>query len=118
MRQGRGFAVSNPGSLIPNPGSASTNEKPRRKRGLRRTGRAGSGRNDVDRLARFGALDLEFDRAVDQRIQGVVAAEADAAARMEARAALAHDDVAGLDRLAAIDLHAEVLRIGVATVAG
>src|SRR5690349_24871986 len=61
---------------------------------------SGSGRDDVDRLARLGALDLELDRAVDQCVQRVVAAEADATARVEARAALAHDDVARLDGLA------------------
>src|SRR3546814_5737762 len=55
--------------------------------------------------------------AVDEREQGVVAAEADAHARMELGAALANDDVAGFDRLATIDLHAEILRVGVAAVA-
>src|SRR3546814_19208843 len=36
---------------------------------------------------------------------------------MELGAALANDDVAGFDRLATIDLHAEILRVGVADVA-
>src|SRR3546814_6242309 len=36
---------------------------------------------------------------------------------MELGATLANDDVAGFDRLAAIHLHAEVLRVGVAAVA-
>src|SRR6476646_8514211 len=36
---------------------------------------------------------------------------------MELGAALAYDDVAGFDRLATIDLHAEVFRVGVAAVA-
>src|SRR3546814_13863651 len=36
---------------------------------------------------------------------------------MELGAALANDDVAGFDRLATIDLHAEILRVGVAAVA-
>src|SRR3546814_8123524 len=63
------------------------------------------------------ALDRELDLAVDEREQGVVAAEADAHAPMELGAALANDDVAGFDRLATIDLHAEILRVGVAAVA-
>ena len=72
----------------------------------------------LDRLARLRTLGLELDLAVDEREQGVVAAQANARARVEARAALANDDVAGFDRLAAVNLDAEVLRIRVATVAG
>src|SRR5690242_2414528 len=73
--------------------------------------RSESARNHADRLARLRTLGLELDLAVDQREQRVVAAEADAGPRVEARAALANDDVAGFDRLAAVDLDAEVLRI-------
>src|SRR3546814_6243413 len=36
---------------------------------------------------------------------------------MELGAALANDEVAGFDRLATIDLHAEILRVGAAAVA-
>src|SRR5690606_10655912 len=75
------------------------------------------GRDDAHRAALLRALGGELHRAVDQREQGVVAAEADARTRMELGAALADDDVAGLDRLAAVHLHAEVLRVGVAAVA-
>src|SRR5690606_30110110 len=46
----------------------------------------------------LGTLDRELDLAVDQREQRVVAAQADAHARMELGAALADDDVAGIDR--------------------
>src|SRR5690606_29721118 len=78
----------------------------------------GSGLGDhVHGAALLRALGRELDLAVDQREQGVVAAEADARTRVELGAALADDDVAGVDRLAAIDLHAEVLRVGVAAVA-
>src|SRR5690348_18224124 len=70
--------------------SPGTNEKPRSRRGSSRSDREPrSARDHVDRLARLGALDLELDRAVDEREQGVVAAEADARTRMEARTALA-----------------------------
>ena len=44
--------------------------------------------------------------------------EADIDAGMELGAALADDDAAGVDRLAAIDLHAEALARGVTAVAG
>src|SRR5690606_99098 len=64
------------------------------------------------------ALGGELDGAVDQREERVVAAQADAVARVELRAALADADVAGLDGLAAEDLHTQVLRVGVAAVAG
>src|SRR3546814_2025832 len=73
--------------------------------------------DDADRAALLRALDRELDLPVDEREQGVVAAKADAHARMELGAALANDDVAGFDRLATIDLHAEILRVGAAAVA-
>src|SRR3546814_7432085 len=69
-----------------------------------------AGSDDADRAALLRALDRELDLAVDEREQGVVAAEADAHARMELGAALANDDVAGFDRLATIDLPAEIPR--------
>src|SRR5450432_1052519 len=71
---------------------------------------------DADRTTVAFALDAELHGAVDQREQGVIAAETDAGARMELGAALTHDDVAGIDGLAAIDLHAEVFWIGIAAV--
>ncbi len=49
--------------------------------------------------------------------RGVVTAQANAGARVELGAALTHDDVAGFDGLVAEDLDAQVLRVGVATVA-
>ena len=53
-----------------------------------------------------------------EREQRVVAAAADAETRVEVGAALAHDDLAGLDDLAAEALHAEALGVRVATVTG
>src|SRR3989442_1488625 len=53
----------------------------------------------------------------DARIERVVAADADVGAGMHARAALAHEDLSGVDALAAVDLHAETLRLGIAPVA-
>ena len=45
-------------------------------------------------------------------------ADADIQAGMEGRAPLANDDRAGIDGFAAIDLHAESFRFGVAAVSG
>src|ERR1044071_3485454 len=59
----------------------------------------------------------ELDRTRRQREQRVVAAPADQVARVEVRAALAHDDLAGEDLLPAEALHTEPLGVGVATVA-
>ena len=50
--------------------------------------------------------------------QRVVAATADVGAGVEVRAALADDDLAGEDLLAAEALHAQSLSVGVTTVAG
>src|SRR5690606_4131855 len=78
----------------------------------------GSGlRHHAHGTALLRALDAEVHVAVDQRVQRVVAAQAHARTRMELGAALADDDVAGLDGLAAVDLDAQVLRVGVAAVA-
>ena len=73
-------------------------------------------RDDVDDPA--AAAGAELDRAGDEREQRVVAATADAVAGVEVGAALADDDLAGVDDLAAEALDAEALGVGVATVAG
>ena len=59
-------------------------------------------RHDVRELVLFLALGRELDLAVDQREQRVVLAHADVHARMDLRAALADDDAAGADGLAAV----------------
>src|SRR5690606_3525223 len=68
--------------------------------------------DDVHRAALLRALGGELHLAIDQREQRVVAAQADAIAGVELGATLADDDVAGLDGLAAVDLHTQVLRVG------
>src|SRR6478736_3249255 len=73
-------------------------------------------RDDIDGLA--AALLAELHRTRDEREQRVVAATADAVAGVEVRAALADEDLAGVDGLAAEALDAEVLGVAVATVAG
>src|SRR5690606_610192 len=70
--------------------------------------------DDVDGAAALRTLGRELDRAIDQREQRVVAAQADARTRVELGAALTDDDVAGLDGLATVHLDAEALRVGVA----
>src|SRR6478609_4343954 len=67
---------------------------------------------DVD----FSALEL--DLAGLEGEEGVVLADADVEAGVEAGAALADDDRAGADGLAAVGLDAEVLGVGVAAVPG
>ena len=52
------------------------------------------------------AADRELDDTVGQCVKRVIAAQTDVAARMEAGAALADDDAACPDRLAAVDLDA------------
>src|SRR6188474_1914363 len=74
------------------------------------------GRDDVDDPAT--TLGAELDISAYQREQGVIAAAAHAGAGVEVGAALAHDDLAGVDQLAAVALHAEALGVGVATVLG
>ncbi len=46
----------------------------------------------------------------------MILAEAHAVTGMELGAALTHDDVAGLDDLAAVQLHAKAFAFGIATV--
>ncbi len=64
----------------------------------------------------LGALD-ELNGAVSECEQRVVLADAHVVTRGEVGAALANDDLTGLDGLAAIDLDAEALGVGVAPVA-
>src|SRR6476619_3875753 len=74
------------------------------------------GREDVhDATAALGA---ELDVAADEGEQRVVATTADAAAGVEVGAALPDDDLAGVDELAAVALHAEALGVRVPTVLG
>src|SRR5215831_10082061 len=70
---------------------------------------------DVD--AAF-ALGREFDVALAKREQRVIGPHADTVARMPLGAALAHDDIAGDDALAAGLLHAEAAPGRVAAVTG
>ena len=65
--------------------------------------------DDVHGLA--AALGAELDRTRDEREQRVVAATADAVAGVEVGAALADDDLAGVDDLAAEALDAEALAL-------
>src|SRR5277367_1871717 len=70
-------------------------------------------RQDVD-----PAVDaVELDHAVDEREERVIAAHADVRAGMETRAALANNDVARDDFLAAEFFHAEALADAIAPVA-
>ena len=66
-------------------------------------------RDNVDQMLLCCALRRERDVAVRQREQGVILANADVVARVHARAALANNDAACVDCLAAINLHAEAL---------
>src|SRR5205085_2687853 len=75
-------------------------------------------RLDVHRLTVLRTLGPEAHLTVDQREQRVVLAGADIGARMELGAALAHDDRAGRNGLAAEHLHAEHLRLGITAVPG
>src|SRR5689334_4523812 len=59
---------------------------------------------------------LEADHAVDLGEQGIVLAAADVQAGLERGSALANQNGAAGDRLAGEALHAEALRVGVATV--
>src|SRR5690349_7550524 len=72
--------------------------------------------DDVDHATT--AAGAELDGAGLQGEQGVVATTTHAGARVEVRAALADDDLAGADDLAAEALHAEALRVGVTAVLG
>src|SRR3984957_21123411 len=60
---------------------------------------------------------LVFRDTVDQRENGVIAAEADVASRMNARAALAYEDVASAHGLASVDLDTAALSRAVPPIA-
>ena len=63
--------------------------------------------NDVDDAA--SATGSELNRTSGEREQGVVAAASDVTAGVEVGAALANDDLAGVDDLAAKALHTKTL---------
>ena len=77
---------------------------------------AGLGEHDVDDPAAAESAELNVTGGGGE--QGVVVAAADVAAGVEVGAALADEDFAGLDQLAAEALDAEALRVGVAAVTG
>ena len=79
-------------------------------------GAQASGSTDVDDPATAEGTELDVTGSGGE--QGVVVATTDVAARVEVGAALADDDLAGLDDLAAEALDAEALRVGVTAVAG
>jgi hypothetical protein len=74
-----------------------------------RPGALAGHRLDADDAAVLRAFDIELDRPGHQREQRVVAAHADVVTGVELGAALADDDLARLDALAAEDLHAQSL---------
>src|SRR5690606_40698836 len=78
--------------------------------------RSGLSSDDADRLA--ATLGAELDGTGGQREQGVVLATADVVTGVELRAALADEDLARVDELAAEALDAEALGVGVAAVPG
>src|SRR6266704_6178681 len=72
-------------------------------------------RPDVDETAHAAAI-AEFDHAGHFGEQRVILAPADVFARLQARAALPHDDGAAGHQLPAENLHAEALRVGIAPI--
>jgi hypothetical protein len=77
--------------------------------------RSGLGRQNIHALLGF-ADTLKFDRTVNEREQRIVTALADVVAGMDARAALAHDDAAGLHELPVKTFDAQVLRVAIAAI--
>ena len=61
---------------------------------------------------------FKLDLAIDQRIDGVVVADANTCSWVELGAALSNDDVTWLDDFAAVLLDAKALCIGISTVFG
>jgi hypothetical protein len=61
---------------------------------------------------------LEMNAAINQSVQGVIAADADALTRMDVGAALTDQDVAGQNKLTVAALDAEALGLGITTVLG
>jgi hypothetical protein len=72
---------------------------------------------DADGALAVGAAHRVAHLAADAGVERVVAADADVDARMHARAALAYQDLPGIHLLAAVHLHPEAFRLGVAPVA-
>jgi hypothetical protein len=70
--------------------------------------------NDVDDLA--ATLRAELNSSCDEGEQCVVATTTDSGPGVEVCSALANNDFAGLDDLAAVTLYTEVLGIRVATI--
>src|SRR5258706_11447787 len=78
---------------------------------------SGLHRLDRDHALLLRAVLVVLDLAGHEREEGVVLADADVRARMKLGAALAHEDRARVDELAAVDLDAEPLGLGIAAVA-
>lgn len=76
-----------------------------------------SGAEDANEFTLAGAAANEFDLAVGDGEQRVVPADADILAGVNARAALAYQNMARLDGLAAEALYAQALALRIAAVA-
>src|SRR3954471_7573121 len=75
-------------------------------------------RNHADSVVGRGAAHSILHLARDAGVERVVPPHADVRSRMHFGAALAHEDLAGVDALAAIDLHAQTLGLRIASVPG
>src|SRR5262249_37300748 len=73
---------------------------------------------DADLLATAFGEGFELHFAIDEGVDGEIAAEADVFAGMKAGAALTHDDGAGLHDFAIEVLDAEALALAIAAVLG
>jgi len=71
--------------------------------------------NDVDVLLGFAVLP-ELHDTIGQGEKGIVTADADVSTRPKCRAALPNNNTAGRNKFAAEALHAEALRLAVASV--
>src|SRR5579859_101115 len=78
--------------------------------------RYGLRRNHAHGVLGVLALDGIFHFTRHIRIKRVVAPHSDVGAGVHARAALAHQDLAGVHLLAAVNLHAQAFRLGIAAV--
>src|SRR6266550_2109540 len=74
-------------------------------------------RVDTHALALVRQGRLKFDVPIDQGIERIIAAHAHVDTRLPVRATLAEDDTTGLQALATEFLHAEALRLAIASIA-
>jgi hypothetical protein len=106
------------GGLSPQTFAGAGHKKPRKGGALLVPTQCKLRSNNAHEATVVWAADVKFDKAIFERKQSVVTTTAHTRSRVKLRTALANNDIARFDGLTTVHFDAQILWVGIATVAG